>query len=189
MKTPLFMLLLAASSALADTQAVNRIVNGDFAAPNPDPAQIKEWNVSQQPGRIDAKIVDAEAGDYKKALSVQVAPNRDDAQKPWQLSVTQGLQFAMKRGTPLTLRVWMRSPDRLRVNVLVQEGKPPYPRSLDQNVQLSAQWKDYDFRGRAVKDYAGSDTSLIFILGYGKGTVEIAGVRLVDKPTMPKDLK
>ena len=40
MKSALLFFLLSAGIASAEPQVVNRILNGDFAAPNPDPTRL-----------------------------------------------------------------------------------------------------------------------------------------------------
>ncbi|MEI6503843.1 MAG: endo-1,4-beta-xylanase, partial [Armatimonadota bacterium] len=56
----------------------------------------------------------------------------------------------------------------------------PNTKYISQTVALTPQWKEYRFVGHAPANFAARQTQAKFFLGYGKGTVEVANVRVED---------
>ncbi|MDQ3813355.1 MAG: endo-1,4-beta-xylanase, partial [Armatimonadota bacterium] len=171
-------ILLAATSVHAQpNEPANLLNNGDFARGEDG------W---QLPGENAAtSFVDVTAGPFKRALRVVLNPKPGD--EPWSIMMRQPIDASIKKGDPLVLRLWLRSPESIRVGVFVEENKQPYAKLLGQTLDLTPEWKEYELRGEAKADYKREDTHLVFHLGHAPGTLEMAGIRLFN-PNAPPDV-
>ncbi|MBW3638212.1 MAG: endo-1,4-beta-xylanase, partial [Armatimonadetes bacterium] len=134
------------------------------------------WRVpNSEKGR--SSVVDAQIGPYTKALRVEVKPAPDD--KQWAVVLRQIVNAPLKKGEPLTFRVWVRSPNIAKTYAFVEPMGEPYVKSLEKVFDLTPAWQEITVSGAAREDYAAGGTSTGLQLAFGTGTVEITGVRLV----------
>ena len=145
------------------------LLNGDFAAGN------QGWKMAGL-DRAKANLVRAQAGPYRQAVRLEVTPKPED--KPWTVSLNQPLAVALKKDEPLLMALWMRSPEKARAGLFVEQVAPPHEKLLTAEVPLGPEWKQFYFAGKATKDYAPGAARLNFHLAYGPGTIEIAGIRM-----------
>lgn len=159
-------------------EPVNLLINAGFAR---DEAG---WGVPDS-GIAFSTFVPAQAGPYHRAIHVAV--NAGPNNQPWDATLRQDVPIPLKNGDPLTLKVWMRSPESLHAGVYVEQNGGAYAKFVSGTVSLTPQWKEYEIRGAADADYRAGGADVIFHLGTGKGSVEITGVRLFN-PNAPASL-
>jgi GH35 family endo-1,4-beta-xylanase len=157
-------------------EPVSMVLNGDFLRGNDE-----TWEVGNNESS-DSTLVDAKAGPYTRALRVAVHPG--EGTNPWDVSLRQHVQVALKKNDPLTLKLWARSPESLQLGAHVEQGAPPYSKSVSQLLQLRPEWKEYEVRGLSNADYAPGDARVVFHMAHGRGTIEVTGIRLFN-PNAP----
>lgn len=149
---------------------VSMIANGDFSAP-----LAGTWDVGDGV-RLRTELVDAQVDRYTRAVRLQVNPPPDG--EPWSVGFGQKCTAPVRRGDAVYFRAWMRSPDRVRTSFIWEMAAAPNTKGISQPVRLTPEWKEYRFVGRAMQSFAAGETQAKWFLGYDKGTVEIAGVRV-----------
>ena len=77
----------------------------------------------------------------------------------------------------LRLKVWLRSPESLTVNILVKKLGPVAFLAIS-GQKLTPEWKEYEVTGRAPEAFTAKDYFFQLHLGNVAGTVEVAGVQL-----------
>ncbi|NOY80068.1 MAG: hypothetical protein GXP31_03585 [Kiritimatiellaeota bacterium] len=164
-------LLLTGTVSAADASDRNLCRNGDFAD------GLTGWTLTA-PSLRRTNIVPAQAGPYRKALHLELQPPAGG--KSWSIVMHTALAGFIGKGHRLALKAWMRSPQSLQVLGFLEVPKPPWAKSIGRTVSLSPRWREVTFSGQAVADYGPGEATLGFHLGYGKGVIEIAGVRLFD---------
>lgn len=149
---------------------VSMIGNGDFSAP-----LAGTWDVGDGV-RLRTELVDAQVDKYARAARLQVDPPADA--QPWSVGFGQKCTAPVRRGDAVYFRAWMRSPDKVRASFIWEMTAAPNTKGISQQVRLTPEWKEYRFVGRAPQSFAAGETQAKWFLGYDKGTVEIAGVRV-----------
>lgn len=130
-------------------------------------------------------FVPAQAGPYRRAVHIAVNPGPNS--HPWDAALRQEVQAPLKKGDPLVLKAWMRSPESLAAGAYVEQNGGAYAKFVSGTVSLTPAWKEYEVRGAADADYPAGGADVIFHLGGGKGAIEITGVRLFN-PNAPASL-
>ena len=164
------LIVFLATAAAAAAAPVNVLTNGDFTQGNAG------WEIDT--ARASESVVNAQAGPFQKALRIAVTPQAGDL--PWAIVLRQRVDTAFTKSNPLTLKVWMRSPQSLQVGAYLEEVVAPNTKWLGKVLTLTPDWKEYEFTGPAAQDEAAQQTAVIFHLAYGAGVVELAGARLFD---------
>ena len=173
----LSLLLAVTTMALAQPNAPeNLVTNGDFAA------DLDSWGRTQDATCI-ATVVPADIGGYKRAARFVVKPAAGSV--PWSIVLTQAPDAAFARDARVQIRVWMRSPEACKVTAYLEIGKEPWTKSIEATVTLTPDWKEYQFDGKCLQDFAPGEANLGFHLGHSAGTIEIAGIRLFDLDAKP----
>ena len=162
-------LLCLASLAGAEPLELSR--NGAFAN------GLSEW---QPPAAATCgvKLIDAEAGPYHRALQLQ--PRPQEGAPTWSIGLRQTIAEPIVKGDRLQLTVWLRSPDGCRIYPYLEEAKDPWDKSFSEILKPTPEWREYTLTGEALANYAGGGSSLGFHLAFDTGTVELAGIKLVD---------
>lgn len=162
-------------------EAQNLVRNGDFAQ------GLEGWRLGKGAdngaAHSTSAVVDAQAGPFPRALRVTVTPQPKD--NAWVVELHRNLDAALFYRDRLVLKVWMRSPDRNKVTVLLQESSAPYEASLDRVLELSPEWKEYSIEGESLRNFAPGEAQLTMYLAHQPGIVEIAGIRLFTLPPQP----
>ena len=152
----------------AGAEPENLIATPDFARTDnawrlPDSAEVK------------SSIIAAEDVPFEKAVRFVVnVPAGTAADQGWAL---YKLGPSLPKGTPLTLKVWMRSPEKNKVIVGLQKAIRPYSSSFTGTLNLTPNWKEYLVKGTAQADHAPQESQIFFWLTAGPGTIEMTGVR------------
>ena len=149
----------------------NLLSNGDFAD------GVRGWDVTRGE-RCQATPFDVAVGGFRRALRLKVRP--EPGAVPWAIALRQNVNAFMDKGDRLLLRIWMRSPEACRVSAFVELNRDPWPKSVSQTVGLTPQWREYTFRGECLQDFSSGEAQMGLHLGGSAGTIEIAGVRLLD---------
>ncbi len=147
------------------------VPNGDFSSP-------LEGNWRAAGGTAPTlEIVDAKIGGFSRALRAQITTT--PGMNAWDSRLTTArTAFAVEKGARLGVRFWARSPQSLQIAAIYQMADAPNTKTIFRNVTLSPKWKEYRVLGRAAVGFEPKGSNFEFHLGYGAGTVEIAGVRV-----------
>jgi endo-1,4-beta-xylanase len=174
----LLAVLLITSTGAAVQQPTPLILNGDFATPPGN-----EWGRSPDT-RLKLSVIPAQVDRYDRALRLESTPPTDS--EPWSVVLNQQLRGQVFRGEAVYVRAWARSPDKARIGFMVEQASPPHSKFVDAAVRLTPEWKEYRFAGYAPRDFNIGEAQLVFFLGYGPGTVELAGVRVENYGKVPR---
>jgi endo-1,4-beta-xylanase len=170
--------LLASPVGGAVQQPTPLIINGDFATPPGN-----EWGRSADT-RLKVSVVPAQVDKYDRALRLESSPPKDSS--PWNVVLNQKFKGNIYRDEAVYVRAWARSPDKARIGFMVEQASPPNTKFVETTVRLTPEWKEYRFAGYAPRDYMLGEAQLTFFLGYGPGTVELAGVRVENFGRVPR---
>jgi endo-1,4-beta-xylanase len=156
---------------------VSMIENGEFAG-------SLEGNWYAIGGdRLKVDVIEADVAGYKRAMRLVCDPA--EGEPPWNLQFGQACGTDVRRGDAIYFRAWLRSPDACRVSFIYELAAPPNTKSIEQMVRLTPEWKEYRFVGRASQGFRPGESQAKLFLGYDKGVVELAGVRVEDYGLAP----
>ena len=158
------------------TEPGNLLVNAGFARDDAG------WGVPDSDIAFST-YVPVQVGPYRRAVHVAVSPGPNS--HPWDAALRQDVQTPLKKGDPLLLKVWMRSPQSLPVGAYVEQNGGAYAKIVQGSLTLTPQWKEYQVRGAADADYPTGGAEVVFHLSNGKGAIEITGVRLFNLNAPP----
>lgn len=163
-------MVLLAAAMIAGQSAVNLIENGDFHRP-----WTEKWQgfAANSP---NIAIVPTTASSFDKAIQIKSDPGPNPS--PWTVQFGQVIQKPVSKGDVIYFKAWMRSPDRMPVGFVYELNQPPHEKTIFEQVKPTAEWKQYRFAARALNSYPAGGSEAKFFLGYAKGTVEIAQVRV-----------
>jgi Carbohydrate binding domain len=97
---------------------------------------------------------------------------------PWKISTDYKIGVPLAKDTDVAFKFWARSPESLKLAVYVEQRRAPYTKSVGRSLTMSADWKEYELRGKVKSDYAPDEAEINLHLGHGSGSIEITGVRL-----------
>lgn len=163
-------MVLLAAAMIAGQSATNLIENGDFHRP-----WTEKWQgfAANSP---NIAIVPTTASSFDKAIQIQSDPGPNPS--PWTVQFGQVIQKPVNKGDVIYFKAWMRSPDRMPVGFVYELNQPPHEKTIFEQVRPTSEWKQYRFAARALNSYPAGGSEAKFFLGYAKGTVEIAQVRV-----------
>ncbi|MBC8064033.1 MAG: endo-1,4-beta-xylanase [Chlorobia bacterium] len=157
--------------ALALTaQAPNLIENGDFHRP-----WAENWR-GFEASSPNVAIVPTTASSFSHAIRIQSNPGTNSS--PWDVQFGQIIQKPVAKGDVIYFKAWMRSPDRMPVGFVYELNQPPHEKTIYEQVKPTSEWKQYRFAAKALNSYPAGGSEAKFFLGYAKGTVEIAQIRV-----------
>ncbi len=159
--------LLCGSTHSAHAQ--NLLQNGDFSQGK------TAWTIPANE-RISSSLVEARAGNNTKALQLVLSPVAGE--NPWNIIVRQSVNAPLKKGDALSFKAWLRSPQSLKTFAFLEAKDEKFTKSLQKELTLSPDWKEYQVSGIAQGNYAAGETTLGFHLGFGAGTIEMTGLQL-----------
>ncbi|NUP98356.1 MAG: endo-1,4-beta-xylanase [Armatimonadetes bacterium] len=163
----LALILLAAAAGLA--APADRLLNGDFTAGTDD------WSLPTENAQV--KVIDA-SGRPGKALRVVTAP---PAGAPaWSIQLLQTIDGSLAKDHRLQIRFWARSERPYRITAFLQYHEAPHTKSVAQTFTVGPEWREYVAEGKALQAFRSSQAALGFFVGHDSGTVDLAGVRLLD---------
>ena len=151
--------------------------NADFGAP--DLTDWKGFGAFDDPNaRLQAAIVPAPQNLTGATRALQLHSDPTPEMQPWNLKLSQPIEQIIGDGDAIYVRVWLRSPDNARAGLIFEEVAAPNAKDINQQVQLTPQWKEYRVAGIARRAFAPGEAQFSLFLGYDKGTIEIANLRL-----------
>ena len=169
--------VLSGVIAVAAPAQTNLLANGDFAQ------GFEGWNITQEV-TCSPSLNATDVGGFKRALRLVVRP---EAGRPaWDIQVRQPVEAFLEQGDRLQLKLWMRSPESCQVSAFVEIAKDPWTKSLNDTVTLTPEWKEYEITGKCLQAYSAGEVHFGMHLGFGPGTIEIAGLRLFDLDLEPE---
>jgi hypothetical protein len=143
----------------------------------PGPGGILEASVIRAvPPEAAITLIPAEGkpGGFDKAMRVDVKLKPASA---WTVQVIRETKVPVKEGQKLTARFWARSPNQHTINAVFERSDAPYTRSLDKQVKLTPEWKEYSFPF-TTPAYASHGAKFDIQAGTETGIFEIAGVQV-----------
>ena len=159
---------LARCDVAAEPQ--NLIAKPDF------PPQGREVWVVPRTGKIQESYFDATVGGVaRKAGRFVVKP--EPGEGPHKVWISCSADTPVKQGDPLAVRVWLRSPEGIPVTIRLQDGDAKA--SFLGKRELTPEWKEYEVRGTARRDYNAKEYGVWFYMGHAPGTIEMTGLRLL----------
>jgi len=144
-------------------------VNGDFAQ------GVSGW-VGVSGDTLKATPFDPQRPEFPRAMRLEVAPPPDAM--PWSVGFGQPSAVTVRKGDAVYFRAWLRSPSKSTVGFIYEMAAAPNSKYISQTVALTPEWREYRFMGRAPAHFGPGQSQAKFFLGYGKGTVEMADVRV-----------
>jgi len=133
------------------------------------------WNVR---GNVTSKLVAQPAGGAPRYLSLTV--RTEPGESHWASAMSQVVGDWLGKGHRVELKLWARSPESLSVWPYLELNQEPFAKSLSQELKLTPQWREYTVAGVALADYRPDETAFGFHLATGSGTIELAGVSLMN---------
>jgi GH35 family endo-1,4-beta-xylanase len=136
------------------------------------------WGVGDTAPDTPLKLstVPATVGGFTRALRVNVMPPANS--QPWNVQLGQKTTMPIGRDDTISVRAWLRSPERIRTSLIFEQGSEPHAKYISHQVRLTPEWKEYRFAGTTRLSFAPGEAQFKFFLGYDKGTMEVAGVRV-----------
>lgn len=175
----------AAGSTATPEHPVSLIINGDFSAP-----LAGNWGTADT-AQLKSEVVPADAGPNgtggaRQALRLTINPEPGAA--PWSVGIGQQVKQPVARDDAVYIQAWMRSPDRLTVGFIYELAKEPFTKTIARTARLTPEWKEYRFVGYAQQSFAPGESQVRFHVGYGKGVLEMTGIRVEDYGKAPKTM-
>jgi hypothetical protein len=91
---------------------------------------------------------------------------------------TYGGNQKYKKGIRYVVTGWVRSPDRLSVNLGARQIEDPYEFYHEQELTSGPEWKKFEFAFTPAMDF----TAFVMFVVRETGTVDLAGVAVEEKP-------
>ncbi|MEA3208898.1 MAG: hypothetical protein QOE70_1955 [Chthoniobacter sp.] len=135
-----------------------------------------EWKDNSEWAAVDATYSKLSDSPDKNAGAVRIKIEKVD-EGQLQLTTFGGNQKYQK-GTRYVVTGWVRSPDRVSVNVGVRQIGEPYENYHEQELATGTEWKRFEFVFTPTMDFS---AFLMFVVRE-VGTVDLAGVVVEAKP-------
>jgi hypothetical protein len=137
----------------------------------------KEWTDNTDWAPVSATYTKLTDSPDKDAGAVRIKIEKVDEGGQLQLTTYAGNQ-KYKKGTRYLVTGWVRSPDRLSVNVGARQMKEPYEFYHEQELATGTEWKRFEFAFTPTMDFE----ALVMFVVREAGTVDLAGVVMEEKP-------
>ncbi len=137
----------------------------------------KEWTDNSEWAPVTATYTKLTDSPGKDLGAVRIKIEKVDEGGLLQLTTYGGNQ-KYKKGTRYVLTGWVRSPDRLTVNVGARQTNDPYEFYHEQELASGPEWKKFEFAFTPAKDF---EAFIMFVVR-DAGTVDLAGVVLEGTP-------
>ena len=136
-----------------------------------------DWKDNSEWAPVSATYSKLTDSPDKAAGAVRIKIEKVEEGGQLQLTTYGGNQ-KYKKGTHYVVTGWVRSPDRLSVNVGARQMVEPYEFYHEQELATGSEWKRFEFVFTPAKDF---DAFIMFVVRE-VGTVDLAGVALEEKP-------
>lgn len=176
---PLFLAVCALNLGvqLASAQQQRPLVSNSALNDN-----AQGWILGQSDNRAQMRVIEAglEArnGEFQKALHFDLTPQPGDS--VFSTVLLQPISTSIRRGEPVTFKVFARSPQNLKFSAYVEDVKS-FEKWVTGELSLSPQWKEFQMQGMAPRDFNAGEAQLTLHLGALKGEIEIAAPRLTQQ--------
>ena len=162
-------------SSSAWGQSASLVTNGDFTDGS------KGWGATAN--RVLLAVEDSKdapvgsVGFPAKCVRLAITPVEGDV--PWKANFAQVIQTPLTVGQTVSVKLWLRSAQSLKVGVFVEELKEGNPKFVKLTGQaLTPVWTEYTVEGAVPRDIPAGQSKFIIHLGNVAGIVEVAGVRV-----------
>jgi hypothetical protein len=136
----------------------------------------KDWSDNTEWASVSATYTKLTDSPDKAAGAVRIKIEKvDDGQL--QLTTYQGIQKYTK-GTKYLVSGWVRSPDKISVQLGTRQKSDPYEFYHEQELTTTPEWKRFEFDFTPTMDI---EAFLMFVIRE-TGTVDLAGITLEEKP-------
>ncbi len=135
-----------------------------------------EWKDNSEWAAVDATYTKLTDSPDKDAGAVRIKITKMD-EGQLQLTTYGGIQ-KYKKGSHYVVTGWVRSADQITVKVGARQIAEPYEFYQENDLPTSAEWKRFEFVFTPEMDFS---AFLMFVI-HDVGTVDLAGVTLVEKP-------
>jgi hypothetical protein len=135
-----------------------------------------DWKDNSEWAAVDATYTKLTDSPDKDAGAVRIKITKVD-EGQLQLTTYGGIQ-KYKKGSHYVVTGWVRSPDQVTVKVGARQMTEPYEFYQENDLPTSKEWKQFEFAFTPEMDFA---AFLMFVI-HDVGTVDLAGVTLVEKP-------
>ncbi len=136
-----------------------------------------EWKDNSEWAPVSATYTKLADSPDKAVGAVRIKVEKVDEGGQLQLTTYGGNQ-KYKQGTRYVATGWVRSPDRLSVNVGTRQMAEPYEFYHEQELTTGAEWTKFEFAFTPTMDFS---AFLMFVVRE-VGTVDLAGVVVEEKP-------
>ena len=134
------------------------------------------WTL-QTPSPADAEMTsESDASSIRHGLGYRVTI-RQALDPYYQIQLSHPITTDLPDGTRIRLRFWGRSTTSNPVHAVVEQSRSPYSRALDQELQLTPQWREYVCTA-TVPAYGLGGLAARFQIGDKVGAIELAGIIL-----------
>lgn len=179
-------LLCAVALLFCTALRADEVPNGPNLLRNPDFAASLDGWFLKGGDRCKSEVLVAAQEKFSRALRLDVTPLAND--KAWSVVLRQSIGAPLQKGKKLTLKVWLRSPEKVQVTAFIEGAAAPYPKTLSSTLTLGTQWQEYEITSECNQDFGPGTANCGFYLSHGKGSIRLADVRLFqsDKAETPK---
>ncbi|MDB6150711.1 MAG: hypothetical protein JWQ44_2159, partial [Chthoniobacter sp.] len=139
----------------------------------------KDWNDNSEWAQVSATYTKLTDSPDKAAGAVRIKVQKVE-EGQLQLTTYQGNQKYNKGGRYLVTG-WVRSQDRLAVQLAARQKEEPYELYHEQELTTGTEWKRFEFAFTPTMDF---EAFVMFIVREA-GTVDLAGVVVEEKPAAP----
>jgi len=158
--------------ASAHAQSPNLIENGDFKD------HTNSWKTySHLPGK--KPLVEIVSGPDQGSSAIQFTiPEAPDLKKHM-VGFSQPIKHEILAESEIVVRFRARSPESLKIGVMIDTIAEPHRNKFYENVMLSPDWQDYELFGKKPEAFAQDESKLDFFLSFEPGQVEIANIEVM----------
>src|SRR4051812_31519911 len=125
--------------------------------------------------------IEVEKRPFDTALRVST---RSGAASEWNVQLTTPIDATIQRGDALLGHLWLRCADSMTgdgfVGFVFELGRDDFPKSIEQRLAASSEWRECFIPFTAHRDYEPGDARLCLRLGYDRQTIEIAGLEILN---------
>ncbi|HEU0100366.1 MAG TPA: hypothetical protein VFQ67_16525 [Allosphingosinicella sp.] len=166
---------LLAAAAPASAQEADDILSKVINAPLPGADRVDG---------ASGRVRNDPAVQGGKALRIEV-PGKSE--KAWAVALSNPINKPVKMGDNIVLAFWARlakgengaTSATLPYNA-VQLAEAPYTPLFKDGVTIAPEWKMYEIRGRADRDYSAGSLNVTLHLATGRQTVDIGPIFVLD---------
>ena len=132
-------------------------------------------------------VVPAEGKPGGFAEALRVALTNPTLETPWTVQLQAVLDAPIAANQVMLLKFWGRSATKNAIAAIYERHGEPYTKTLNASLGLSPKWREYAYVITSPA-YPAQGVAVNFQLGFGKGEVELARIRLINYGVNPKEM-